>query len=229
MAAAYALSGLKRHLLQPRRPHQDRGREGKSLPVPSAGCTGRSRTAVAQAVNYILQGVLDFPGGHRFRPRPGAHRLPGGRQDRHLQRGRTTPAPRSRPSRATPPPWSATSRCSTRPRRPLVHDDRRGRLLPPGLRRLDAQARCSARTRRLGLAADLRPGQPVGSHDFEPVPPGSALWSPGNGQSSSSRRSRRRRAGKGNGKGGGTGGGNGGGNGGGRRRRQRRERPPVLP
>ena len=47
----------------------------------------------------------------------GARELPGGGQDRHLQRGerqRHAVTPRSP---GTPPPWPATSRCSTRPRR----------------------------------------------------------------------------------------------------------------
>jgi membrane peptidoglycan carboxypeptidase len=39
---------------------------GKSLPVPSAGCHQAIPVRVAQAVNYILQGVLNFPGATAY-------------------------------------------------------------------------------------------------------------------------------------------------------------------
>jgi len=39
---------------------------GKSLPVPSAGCHQAIDPQIAQAVNYILQGVLDFPNGTAY-------------------------------------------------------------------------------------------------------------------------------------------------------------------
>jgi membrane peptidoglycan carboxypeptidase len=39
---------------------------GQSLPVPSAECHRAIPVRVAQAVNYILQGVLDFPNGTAY-------------------------------------------------------------------------------------------------------------------------------------------------------------------
>jgi membrane peptidoglycan carboxypeptidase len=39
---------------------------GKSLPVPSAGCHQAIPVRVAQGVNYILQGVLNFPNGTAY-------------------------------------------------------------------------------------------------------------------------------------------------------------------
>jgi membrane peptidoglycan carboxypeptidase len=39
---------------------------GKALPVPSAGCHRAIPVRVAQAVNYILQGVLNFPNGTAY-------------------------------------------------------------------------------------------------------------------------------------------------------------------
>jgi membrane peptidoglycan carboxypeptidase len=62
MAAAYAVPASGGIYCKPIVLTKIVGNEGNSIPVPSAGCHRAIPVRVAQAVNYILQGVLTFPG-----------------------------------------------------------------------------------------------------------------------------------------------------------------------
>ena len=85
MAAAYATVAARGMYCSPIAIGKIVDSTGKSLSVPSANCHRALSSDVADAVNYILQGVLTS--GTAAQPgRPGRPR--GGGQDRYLQRGR---------------------------------------------------------------------------------------------------------------------------------------------
>ena len=118
MAAAYATVAARGMYCSPIAIGKITDTAGKSLPVPSANCHRALSTDVADAVNYILQGVLTsgtaapparavWPAAsRRARPAPPTWKAAG--------------APRTPPSPATRPTWWATSRCSTRSPRPVT-------------------------------------------------------------------------------------------------------------
>jgi membrane peptidoglycan carboxypeptidase len=62
MAAAYAVPASGGMYCKPIVLSKITNGEGKSLPVPSAGCRRVLSTEVADAANYVLQGVLTYPG-----------------------------------------------------------------------------------------------------------------------------------------------------------------------
>jgi membrane peptidoglycan carboxypeptidase len=66
MAAAYAVPASNGVYCKPVVLTKIVDDDGHSLPVPSAGCHQAIPVRVAQAVNYILQGVLNFPGGTAY-------------------------------------------------------------------------------------------------------------------------------------------------------------------
>ena len=119
---------------------------GKSLPVPSAGCHQAIPVRVAQAVNYILQGVLTYPNGTAYGSGLAGYQAAGKTGTSNVASGNGTP-------------YAAFAGYTTalagyvsvfNPVSPTtVHDDRYERVLPRGeRRRRTARARCSARTRR---------------------------------------------------------------------------------
>ena len=63
MAAAYATVAANGKYCAPVALTKIVTRSGASVPVPSAGCHQAIPKSVAEATNYILQGVLTFPGG----------------------------------------------------------------------------------------------------------------------------------------------------------------------
>jgi len=66
MAAAYATPAAGGVYCSPVVLTKITGASGQKLPVPSAGCHQAIPVRVAQGVNYILQGVLDFPNGTAY-------------------------------------------------------------------------------------------------------------------------------------------------------------------
>jgi membrane peptidoglycan carboxypeptidase len=66
MAAAYAVPAANGVYCKPVVLTKIVDDDGESLPVPSAGCHQAIPVRVAQAVNYILQGVLNFPNGTAY-------------------------------------------------------------------------------------------------------------------------------------------------------------------
>ena len=81
MAAAYATVAARGMYCAPIAITKIDTSAGTPLPVESAGCHRVLTTQVADAANYILQGVITS--GHRGWP---GHRSPGRGQDRHRQR-----------------------------------------------------------------------------------------------------------------------------------------------
>jgi membrane peptidoglycan carboxypeptidase len=66
MAAAYAVPAANGIYCKPVVLTKIVDGSGKSLPVPSAGCHRVISTEVAQATNYILQGVFTYPNGTAY-------------------------------------------------------------------------------------------------------------------------------------------------------------------
>jgi membrane peptidoglycan carboxypeptidase len=66
MAAAYAAPAANGVYCKPVVLTKIVDDDGKSIPVPSAGCHQAIPVRAAQAVNYILQGVFTFPNGTAF-------------------------------------------------------------------------------------------------------------------------------------------------------------------
>lgn len=66
MAAAYATPAANGVYCAPIVLNKITDASGKSLPVPSAGCHQAIPVRVAQGVNYILQGVLNYPNGTAY-------------------------------------------------------------------------------------------------------------------------------------------------------------------
>jgi membrane peptidoglycan carboxypeptidase len=66
MAAAYAVPASNGVYCKPIVLTKIVDDEGHSLPVPSAGCHQAISPEVAEATNYILQGVLNFPNGTAY-------------------------------------------------------------------------------------------------------------------------------------------------------------------
>ncbi len=119
MAAAYATVADRGMYCAPVAIAKITDSAGKSISVPSAGCHRVLSSAVADAVNYILQGVLTA----------GTAAPPAARAGWPAARRRARPvpptwkaagAPRTPPSPATRPAWWVTSRCSTRSPRPAT-------------------------------------------------------------------------------------------------------------
>ncbi len=131
MAAAYATVASGGIYCKPTAISKVIDADGQSLPVPSAGCHRVLSSDVANGVNYILQGVLTSgtAGEHRRHLR-----LPGGGQDRHLERDQRQrhAVRRVRGLHLQP----GRLRLGIQPGLPdPVHDDRVQRLLPAGVRR----------------------------------------------------------------------------------------------
>ncbi len=157
MAAAYATVAARGMYCSPVAIGKITDSAGQNLPVPSANCHRALSSDVADAVNYILQGVLTSRHGVEPR-RPGRPR--GGRQDRYLQRGRRRRHPVRRLRRLHAQPGRL--RLGVQPGFPdRRHDDRPERLLPPGERQPGMPGRDVRGERaRLHLAHDVRQRRP---------------------------------------------------------------------
>ena len=132
MAAAYATVASRGMYCSPVAINKIVTGTGGTLAVPSANCHRALSSDVADAVNYILQGVLTTGTGGAGPGRPGRAR--GGRQDRDLQRGqqRRHPVRRLRGLHAEP----GGLRLGVQPDLPdRRHHGRAEQLLPAGERR----------------------------------------------------------------------------------------------
>jgi membrane peptidoglycan carboxypeptidase len=118
MAAAYATVAARGMYCAPVAIGKITDNTGKSLPVPSANCHRVFPAGVADAANYILQGVLTSGPRRRAAPEGQGHRQGG--QDRYLQR-RVAAAPRTPPSRIHAQPGGYVS---VQPGLPDRRDDR---------------------------------------------------------------------------------------------------------
>ena len=117
MAAAYATVAARGMYCAPIAIGKILDNTGKSMPVPSASCHRAFPSAVADAVNYILQGVLTS--GTAAPPASPAACSAARRRARPVPpTWRAAAARRTPPSPATSPAWWGTCRCSTRSPRP---------------------------------------------------------------------------------------------------------------
>jgi membrane peptidoglycan carboxypeptidase len=182
--------------------------DGKSLPVPSAGCHRAIPVRTAQAVNYILQGVLTFPGGTGVGLALANHQAAGKTGTSNVASGNGTPFAAfagyttslvgyvSVFNPVSPTKYTMTGLSAS-------YRDEYGNLNQPG-EMFGAMA--PGQTWHMTFDhADL-----TGSVDFPPVPPTSSLWNAGNGQVVVMPKKPKKH---GNGHGNGTGTGNGPGNG----------------
>ena len=154
--------------------------DGKALPVPSAGCHRAIPVRVAQAVNYILQGVLTFPGATGAGLSLANYQAAGKTGTSNVASGNGTPFAAfagyttalagyvSVFNPVSPTKYTMTGLSAS-------YRDEYGNLNQPG-----------------EMFGAMAPGQTwhmtfdhanlTGSVDFPPVPPTSALWNAGNGQ-----------------------------------------------
>jgi membrane peptidoglycan carboxypeptidase len=206
MAAAYAVPASNGVYCKPIVLTKIIDDTGKSLPVPSAGCHQAIPVRVAQAVNYILQGVLDFPNGTAYGMGLAKYQAAGKTGTSNVENGFGTPFAAFagyttaltgyvsvfNPASPTKYTMTGLSAC--------YQLEYGGVTCPAEM----FGAMAPATTWHMTFDhANLS-----GSVDFQPVPPGSALWNAGDGQTV-------KQPPKKKGKGGGDGNGNGGGNGGG--------------
>jgi membrane peptidoglycan carboxypeptidase len=213
MAAAYAVPAANGMYCKPVVLTKITDADGKSLPVPSAGCRRAISVRTAQAVNYILQGVLTTGTG-------------AGLELADYQAAGKTGT--SNVANHAGTPFAAFAGYTTKlagyvsvfnPTSPTVDTmtgesacyqlEYGGENCPSPM--FGAQAPGTVWHMTFDHA-NLK-----GSADFQPVPPGSALWNAGNGQVVKQPPKPKTKGGKGGGTGTGTGTGtgNGGGNGGG--------------
>jgi membrane peptidoglycan carboxypeptidase len=91
MAAAYAVPASNGIYCKPIVLTKIVDGQGHSLPVPSAGCHRAIPKEVAQAVNYILQGVLNFPNGTAYGMGLANHQAAGKTGTSNVESGNGTP------------------------------------------------------------------------------------------------------------------------------------------
>jgi membrane peptidoglycan carboxypeptidase len=91
MAAAYAVPASGGIYCKPVVLTKIINSEGKSLPVPSAGCHRVISSEVADAVNYILQGVLSFPNGTAYGMQLAGYQAAGKTGTSNVANGNGTP------------------------------------------------------------------------------------------------------------------------------------------
>jgi membrane peptidoglycan carboxypeptidase len=213
MAAAYAAPAANGVYCSPVVLNKIVDDTGKSLPVPSAGCHQAIPVRVAQAVNYILQGVFTFPNGTAYGNGLANYQAAGKTGTSNVTSGNGTPYAAFagyttaltgyvsvfNPTSPTLKTMTGTSAC---------------------YQGEDGGANCPSEM--FGANAPLSVWHMTfdhanlsGSTDFQPVPQGSSLWKAGNGQGTKQAKAIVNAGnGGGNGGNGGGNGGNGGGNGG---------------
>ena len=212
MAAAYAVPASNGVYCKPIVLTKIVDDTGQSLPVPSAGCHQAIPVRVAQAVNYILQGVFNFPNGTAYGSGLANYEAAGKTGTSNVASGNGTPYAAFagyttglagyvsvfNPASPTQNTMTGLSAC--------YQGEYGGQNCPGEM--FGANAPLSTWHTTFDHA-DLS-----GSVDFQPVPAGSSLWDKGTGQAVK-QPSKSGQGGNGNGNGNGNGGnGNGNGNGG---------------
>jgi membrane peptidoglycan carboxypeptidase len=192
--------------------------DGHSLPVPSAGCHQVISPEVAEATNYILQGVLNFPGGTAYPNGLANYQAAGKTGTSNVANGNGTP-------------FAAFAGYTTA----LTGYVSVFNPVSPTVRTMTNESACYQQEyggadcplEMFGANAPLSVWHMTfdhanlnGSQNFQPVPSDSSLWSKGTGQSvkqppKKSGKGAANNGNGGNGNGGNGGNGNGGGNGGG--------------
>jgi membrane peptidoglycan carboxypeptidase len=207
MAAAYAVPASNGIYCSPVVLSKIVNDDGKSLPVPSAGCHRAIPVRVAQAVNYILQGVFTYPNGTAYGSGLANYQAAGKTGTSNVESGNGTPYAAFagyttalagyvsvfNPTSPTQYTMTGSSAC--------YQGEYGGQNCPGEM--FGANAPLSVWHMTFDNA-DLS-----GSTDFQPVPAGSALWGAGTGQSVKQVKQIKKNNGNG---GGGGNGGNGGGN-----------------
>jgi membrane peptidoglycan carboxypeptidase len=213
MAAAYAVPAANGVYCKPVVLTKIVDDEGHSLPVPSAGCHRAIPVRAAQAVNYILQGVLNFPNGTAFGNGLANYEAAGKTGTSNVASGNGTPFAAFagyttalagyvsvfNPASPTKYTMTFSSAC--------YQQEFGGQDCPDEM--FGANAPLSVWHMSFDHA------NLAGSENFQPVPFGSALWNSGTGQVVKQPKKPAKNGNGGGGNGGGGGGGGGGGNGGG--------------
>jgi membrane peptidoglycan carboxypeptidase len=181
MAAAYAVPAANGVYCKPVVLTKIVNDDGKSLPVPSAGCHQAIPVRVAQAVNYILQGVFNFPNGTAYGSGLANYQAAGKTGTSNVANGNGTPYAAFagyttaltgyvsvfNPTSPTGNTMAGSSAC---------YQEESGGANCPG-EMFGANAPLSAWHMTFDHA------NLFGSANFDPVPSGSDLWSAGDGQS----------------------------------------------
>jgi membrane peptidoglycan carboxypeptidase len=218
MAAAYAVPASNGVYCKPVVLTKIVDDDGHSLPVPSAGCHQVISPEVAEATNYILQGVLNFPGGTAYPNGLANYQAAGKTGTSNVTSGNGTP-------------FAAFAGYTTaltgyvsvfNPKSP-VEDT----MVDNSACYQEEFGGAHCNGEMFGANAPLSVWHMTfdhanlnGSQNFQPVPSDSSLWSKGTGQSVKQPAKKSGKGGAnngngGNGNGGNGGNGNGGGNGGG--------------
>jgi membrane peptidoglycan carboxypeptidase len=212
MAAAYAAPAANGVYCKPVVLTKIVDDDGHSLPVPSAGCHQAIPVRVAQAVNYILQGVLNFPGAtanglglanYQAAAKTGTSNVESGDGTPFAAFAGYTTALAGYVSvfnPASPTKYTMTYQSA------CYQQEYGGESCPSEM--FGAMAPGSTWHMTFDHA------NLSGSQNFQPVPFGSSLWNAGNGQAVKQPPKKPAKTGHGGGNGNGNGGGNGGGGGG---------------
>jgi membrane peptidoglycan carboxypeptidase len=215
MAAAYAVPASNGVYCKPIVLSKIVDDVGHSLPVPSAGCHQAISPDVAKATNYILQGVLNFPGGTAYGNGLANYQAAGKTGTSNVANGNGTP-------------FAAFAGYTTA----LTGYVSVFNPVSPTVKTMTGESACykgedggqNCPGEMFGANAPLSVWHMTfdhanlnGSENFQPVPSGSSLWSQGDGQTvKQPKKSGKGGTGGNNGNGnGGNGGGNGNGGGGG--------------
>ena len=213
MAAAYAVPASNGVYCKPIVLSKIMDDDGHSLPVPSAGCHQAISPEVAEATNYILQGVLNFPNGTAYGNGLANYQAAGKTGTSNVANGNGTPFAAFagyttaltgyvsvfNPESPTVKTMTGESAC--------YQGEYGGQNCPGEM--FGANAPLSVWHMTFDNA-NLN-----GSQNFQPVPSGSSLWSQGDGQTVKQPPKKSGKGGTGgnNGNGNGNGGGNGNGTG----------------
>jgi membrane peptidoglycan carboxypeptidase len=216
MAAAYAVPASGGVYCKPVVLTKIVNDDGKSLPVPSAGCRQAIPARVAQAVNYILQGVLSFPNGTAYGMGLANYQAAGKTGTSNVESGNGTPFAAFAGYTTALAGYVSVFNPASPTRYTMTGSSACYQLESGGQDCPGEMFGANAPATTWHMTFDH--ANLSGSVDFTPVPAGSSLWSQGTGQSAKQpKKAGRGQGGNNNGGNGNNGGGFGGGgnNGGG--------------
>jgi membrane peptidoglycan carboxypeptidase len=214
MAAAYAAPAANGVYCKPVVLTKIVDDDGKSIPVPSAGCHQAIPVRAAQAVNYILQGVLDFPNGTAYGSGLANYQAAGKTGTSNVANGYGTPYAAFAGYTTKLTGYVSVFNPASPTKYTMVDDSACYQQEYGGAHCYGEMFGANAPLSVWHMTFDH--ANLSGSENFQPVPFGSALWNSGTGQVvKEPPKPKATKNGNGDGNGGNGNGGNGNGNGGG--------------
>jgi membrane peptidoglycan carboxypeptidase len=212
MAAAYAVPAANGVYCKPIVLTKIIDDTGKSLPVPSAGCHQAIPVRVAQAVNYILQGVLNFPNGTAYGMGLANYQAAGKTGTSNVESGFGTPFAAFAGYTTALAGYVSVFNPASPVKYPMAGESACYQLEYGGVTCPSEMFGAMAPASTWHMTFDH--ANLAGSANFDPVPQGSSLWAAGDGQTVKQPKKKGKGAGNGGQGGQGAGGGQGGGQGG---------------